>query len=127
MNRVCHNYTADQPNVYKFAYMVSDSYQANVIETFNSPSIYLVDLFNIDKKEKMPQSQFNPCYNEEDTKRILGECLFISSLPGKVLRTLVDIARLAERFDKRSQKPSMVNVISIGLPIVSLFKLTILT
>ena len=29
-------------------------------------------------------------------KRILGECLLISSLPGEVLRTLVDIARLAE-------------------------------
>ena len=28
-------------------------------------------------------------------KRILDECLLISSLPGKVLGTLVDIARLA--------------------------------
>ena len=28
--------------------------------------------------------------------RILGECLLIPSLPGKALRTLVDIARLAE-------------------------------
>ena len=37
------------------------------------------------------------------TLRILGECLLISSLPGKALRTLVDIARLAERFNKRSQ------------------------
>ena len=27
--------------------------------------------------------------------RILGECLLISSLPGKALRTHVDIARLA--------------------------------
>ena len=33
----------------------------------------------------------------------LGECLLISSLPGKALRTLVDIARLAERFNMRSQ------------------------
>ena len=31
-----------------------------------------------------------------EIKRILGECLLISSLPGKALRTLVDIARLAE-------------------------------
>ena len=31
-----------------------------------------------------------------DKSRILGECLLISSLPGKALRTLVDIARLAE-------------------------------
>ena len=29
-------------------------------------------------------------------ERILGECLLISSLPGKALNTLVDIARLAE-------------------------------
>ena len=28
--------------------------------------------------------------------RILGECLLISSLPGKALRMLVDIASLAE-------------------------------
>ena len=35
--------------------------------------------------------------------RILGECHLISSLPGKALRTLVDIARLAERFNMRSQ------------------------
>ena len=34
---------------------------------------------------------------------LLGERLLISSLPGKALRTLVDIARLAERFNKRSQ------------------------
>ena len=33
----------------------------------------------------------------------IGECLLISSLPGKALRTLVDIAKLAERFNKRSQ------------------------
>ena len=36
-------------------------------------------------------------------KRILGECLLMSSLPGKALRTLVDIARLAGRFSIRSQ------------------------
>ena len=35
--------------------------------------------------------------------RIRGECLFISSLPGKALRTLVDIAGLDKRFNKRSQ------------------------
>ena len=27
---------------------------------------------------------------------MLGECLLISSVPGKALRTLVDVARLAE-------------------------------
>ena len=36
-------------------------------------------------------------------RNTLGECLLISSLPGKALRTLVDIARLAERFNMRSQ------------------------
>ena len=35
--------------------------------------------------------------------RIPGLCLLISSLPGNALRTLVDIARLAERFNMRSQ------------------------
>ena len=35
--------------------------------------------------------------------RILGECILILSLPGKALRTLVDIARLAERFNMHSQ------------------------
>ena len=36
-------------------------------------------------------------------QRIQGECLLILSLPGKALRRLVDIARLAERFNMRSQ------------------------
>ena len=35
--------------------------------------------------------------------RILGECLLISSLPGKALRMLVDNARLAERFNMRGK------------------------
>ena len=42
-------------------------------------------------------------YDGLNKYRILGECLLISSLPGKALRTLVDIARLAERFNMRSQ------------------------
>ena len=37
----------------------------------------------------------------------IGSCLLILSLPGKALRTHVDIARLAERFNMRS-----VNLIS---------------
>ena len=36
-------------------------------------------------------------------KRILGECLLISSLPGKALRMFVDIARLAKLFNIRSR------------------------
>ena len=35
--------------------------------------------------------------------RIPGSHLLISSLPAKALRTLFDIARLAERFNMRSQ------------------------
>ena len=68
--------------------------------------------------------------------------LLISSLPGKALRTLVDIARLAERFNKRSQSRACVlkalpgkldikrrepGILFISLPIVSLFKLAIMT
>ena len=36
-------------------------------------------------------------------KRILGERLLISSLPGKALRMPVDITRLAMQFNMRSQ------------------------
>ena len=49
-----------------------------------------------------------------DKKRILGECLLISSLPGKALRTLVDIARLA-RLDIKRREPG---ILFISLPIV---------
>ena len=41
--------------------------------------------------------------SNQTIKQKLGECLLISSLPGKALRTLIDIARLAERFNMRSQ------------------------
>ena len=59
----------------------------------------------------------------------------ISSLPGKALRTLVDIARLAERFNKRFKaEPGKLDIkrrepgiLFISLPIVSLFKLAIMT
>ena len=42
-------------------------------------------------------------FTDVGKKRILGESLLISSLPGKALRPLVDIARLAERFNMRSR------------------------
>ena len=44
------------------------------------------------------QRWVNPFHSDglSHTYRILGECLLISSLPGKALRMLVDIARLAE-------------------------------
>ena len=41
--------------------------------------------------------------SEHSRAFLLGECLLISSLPGKASRTLVDIARLAERFNMRSR------------------------
>ena len=61
---------------------------------------------------------------------MLCECLLISSLPGKALRTLVDIARLAERFYMRSQtklgkldiKRREPGILSISSPIDSLLK-----
>ena len=66
------------------------------------------------------------CQYTNDISRILGECLLISSLPGKVLRTHVDIARLAERFNMRSQfEPGKLDIkrrepgiLFISLPIV---------
>ena len=42
-------------------------------------------------------------YSIVHTYRIQGERLLISSLPGKALRMLVDIARLAEQFNKHAQ------------------------
>ena len=38
---------------------------------------------------------------------VLRVCLCISSLPGKALRMLVDIARLAERFNMHSQSRAL--------------------
>ena len=72
------------------------------------------------------------CMKMENTK---GECLLISSLAGKALRTLVDIARLAERFSMRSQaEPGKLDIKRrepgipfISLPIVPLFKPVIMT
>ena len=69
------------------------------------------------------------------TQRIFGECLLITSLPGKPLRTLVDIARLAERFNMCSQsEPGKLDIkrhepgiLLISLPIVSLVILGIMT
>ena len=59
----------------------------------------------------------------------------ISSLPGKALRMLVDIMRLAERFNMHSQaEPGKLDtmrhepgILFISLPLVSLFKLAIMT
>ena len=70
-----------------------------------------------------------------ETKSILGECLLISGLPDKVLRTLVDIARLAELFNMHSQsEPGKLDIkrhdpgiLFISLPNVSLIKRAIMT
>ena len=51
-------------------------------------------------------------YQATNISRILGKCLLISSLPGKALRTLVDIVRLASRCQHAFSKPSLVNLIS---------------
>ena len=67
----------------------------------------------------------------------LNECFLISSLPGKALRMLVDIARLASdstdstcvlkiepgKLDIKRREPG---ILFISLPIVSLFKLVIM-
>ena len=52
--------------------------------------------------------------------------VFILSLPGKALRTLVDIARLAEpgKLDIKRREPG---ILFISLPIGSIFKLAIMT
>ena len=68
------------------------------IQRFNSP---LSDEF--DHIMHLVPKVARPLGHTSCIKRILGECLLISSLPGKALRTLVDIARLAERFNMRSQ------------------------
>ena len=52
-----------------------------------------------------------------EIQRILGECLLISSLLGKALRTLVDIARLAEP-GKLDIKRREPGILFISLPIV---------
>ena len=43
---------------------------------------------------------------------IVGECLLISSLPGKALRTLIDIAKACRAIQYAFSKPSLVNLIS---------------
>ena len=78
---------------------------------------------------------FNPFLSESIHRDILGECLLISSLQGRALRTLVDIARLAERFNMRLKaepgklviKRQELGILFISLPIVSLVKLVIMT
>ena len=60
----------------------------------------LIHMFASSKCRKCHQHEL---FDLMGIKRILGECLLISSLPGKALRTLVGIARLAQRFDMRSQ------------------------
>ena len=46
--------------------------------------------------------------------RILGECLLISSLPGKALRMIVEITRFAKRFNMY-----LVNLISKDADLIS--------
>ena len=75
------------------------------------------------------QLNFMPLFQSVTTWHdieMVGECLLISSLAGKALRTLVDIARLAERFHMRSQsrawqtwyQKTRTCILFISLPIV---------
>ena len=67
--------------------------------------------------------------------RILGECLLISSLPGKTLKTLVELRGLPSDLicvlkvepGKLDIKRPKHAVLLISLPIGSLFKLAIMT
>ena len=72
------------------------------IEFFSSAfqgNFYFQGLFKSPVYSRTFQACANPDYSVDKTGhilKILGECLLISSLPGKALRTLVDIGRLAE-------------------------------
>ena len=70
----------------------------------------------------------NSSYNGlRQTDRLLGECLMISSLPGKASRTLFNIASLAERLKdepgkldiKRREFISLPNCFPLQLAIIS--------
>ena len=54
--------------------------------------------------------------------RIQGQSLLISSLPGKALRTLVDVTRLKAEPGTLDIKRREPGILFISLPIVSLFK-----
>ena len=58
-------------------------------------------------------------WNVGGTYRILGEFLLISSLPGKALRTLVDIVRLAEPGNLISKDANLVFYLSVYLLFLS--------
>ena len=64
-------------------------------------------------------SRFLGFTSRQGRERIPGECLLISSLPSKALRTLGDIVRLAEpgKLDIKRRKPG---ILCISLQIYSL-------
>ena len=66
---------------------------------YSDQPVHLLNLARVLCPHTETMTQYRLWYK----KRILGECLLISSLPGKALRSLVDIARLAEQFNMRSQ------------------------
>ena len=64
--------------------------------------------FMLPQMESKVNVLLNNCKQNKTSLSLLvgttvGVCLLISSLLGKALRTHVDIARLAERFNMRSQ------------------------
>ena len=73
-----------------------------VFSIFEGPLMtgFTVSIFELFASVKINEEDGGPV---AEYKRILVEYLLISSLPGKALRTLFDIARLAERFNMRSQ------------------------
>ena len=59
-----------------------------------------------------PRTSYIAFTFDDDNLRILGEFILISSLPGKALRTHVDIARLCQAIQHACSKPSLVILIS---------------
>ena len=90
----------------------------------HTPSLFLA----FDEQE---EDQLNIYVSEY---RILGDCLLISSLPGKALRSLVESRGLRSdstcvlkaKPGKLDIKRSEPGILFISLPIVSVFKLAIL-
>ena len=66
-------------------------------------------------------------YNSVDKMRILGECLLISSLSGKVSRRLVKSLGLLSLVNFISKDVNVVFHSSINKRVESLFKLAIMT
>ena len=81
------------------------------------------------RPKEIKEKEKNLCILKVSILRVLGEYLLISSLPGKALRTLIDIARHVLKaepgeLDIKRREPG---ILFISLPTDSLFKLAIMT